>query len=509
MNEIVEVIYRLRKNQRIRAISRDLNLSRNTIRKYRAIAQEHGFLNHEAALPDAQTLSKIMGSPPPPKHMRSSIEPFAEQVENLLEAKVEMTAIWQRLCLDYGYTGSYSSLRRFVARNHPKKPEVVCRIETGPGEEAQVDFGYAGIQYDARSGRKRKAWAFVMTLSFSRHQYVEFVFDQKIESWLRCHENAFAWFGGVPERLVVDNLKSAVVKCVWPDAVLGEPYRRLAQHYGFLISPNRAHTPRHKGKVESGVHYVTRNFLAGRQFADLQAMNEQVKQWVLDIAGSREHGTTKQAPLKRFLREKETLSPLPAEPFDLLSTCRAKAHRDCHVTVQDSYYSVPARFVGQTLDVYVGRKTVQIFEDCKLVTTHPKAQERGQRLTHSEHYPKGKREYLDNPPERCRERAQQVGSACAKVIEGLLVDGQQERLRSVQSLLRRGETVGNERLEAACARAVHYGDPTYRRIKTILDAGLDSQPLQAAAAVPSAQQEGAAFVHARAPESFFDTEGGR
>ena len=399
-------------------------------------------------------------------------------MRGFIQQEMETQAMLQRLRENHGYTGSYSSVRRFVQRICPKEPEAVCRIETAPGEEAQVDFGSAGLQWDPQQGKPRQAWVFVMTLSWSRHQYAEFVFDQRIPTWFQCHERAFAWFNGVPKRVVIDNLKAGVLQADIHDPVLGEPYRRLAQHYGFCIAPNRPRTPQHKGKVESGIHYVKRNFLAGQTFADLEAMNERVKQWVQKTAGQRIHGTTKEAPLGRFHSVEEgVLQPLPNAPFELLSTYRVKVHRDCHVIVDQRYYSVPNRWMGKKMDVYVG-KLVEIYAGAELVTTHPVVKEKGGRSTRIEHYPESKRAWLENPPERCRERAEAIGESCGRIVDVLLSDRVQDRLRSVQSLLRFREKTGKERVENACRRALHYGDPTYRRVKSILQAGLDKQPLE-------------------------------
>jgi hypothetical protein len=343
-----------------------------------------------------------------------------------------------------------------------------------------------------------------MTLSWWRHSYVEFVFDQKSETFLACHERAFAWFGGVPERVVIDNLKAGVARQDGRDAVLSEPYRRLAQHYGFMISPNRPRTPRHKGKVESAVHYVKRNFLAGRTFADLTALNERVALWVRQVAGARCHGTTREAPLARFEgTERAALRSLPTEPFDLVSACHARVHRDCHVVVGGSYYSVPYECVGQRVEVYVGRRVVEIYRGAQLVATHLVAAQPGTRRTRTEHYPVAKRAFLEHPPERCHERAQGVGPACANVVGRLLAQRPADRLRSVQGLLRLGEKVGTGRLEAACQRALHYGDPSYRRVKTILAADLDSQPLDAAPACPVPPKP---FQYERPATSFFPQE---
>jgi transposase len=174
----------------------------------------------------------------------------------------------QRL-MERGYTGSYASVWRFVRTIKPSKNQKkTTRLETKPGEEAQVDFGYAGRMIDPETRKERKAWAFVMTLSWSRHQYVEFVWDQKVETWLRCHRNAFEFFGAVPQRVRIDNLRTAILKAVFDDPQVQYAYRECAEHYGFLIAPCRVATPEHKGKVEQGgVHYVKPQ-LSGRPHPD-------------------------------------------------------------------------------------------------------------------------------------------------------------------------------------------------------------------------------------------------
>ncbi len=504
VNEIREMIHQYRQGQSIHEISRGLCLARNTVRKYLRVAEEHGWLDPGKPLPSIEVLGSVLGPPPMPRHMRSTVEPFAEQVQILLDDNVEMQTIWHRLRDDHEYTGSYSSVRRYVGRVRPKEPEAVCRIETEPGEEAQVDFGSAGLQWDPKSGRRRKAWMFVMTLSWSRHQYAEFVFDQTIPTWVACHERAFTWFGGVVRRVVIDNLKVGVLQAHLHDPVLGEPYRRLAQHYGFVISPNRPRTPRHKGKVESGIHYVKRNFLAGRTFADLQSMNERVQCWVMEVAGQRRHGTTQEAPLARFHRtEQEALQPLPQSPFDPVVAYRCKVHRDCHVVVDGRYYSVSYRWIGERVDVYVGRRVVEIYRGTELIATHPVAERRGQRQTRTEHYPEAKRAYLENPPDRCQERATEIGEACAQVVETLLSDRVQDRLRSVHALLRLREQVGVDRLEQACERALYYGDPSYRRVKTILNAGMEALPLEPAGSNIISL---ASYRFARPASTFFERE---
>ena len=177
MNEVRELIYRFRQKEGNRTIARAMNMSKNTVKKYRRKAAEHGFLDPKKPLPSMEELAAVMIPPPHPPHMRSTVAPYDEFVRKCLDNEVEMQAIYQRLQENYSYQGSYSSVRRFVNRIRPKEAEAVCRIETSPGEEAQVDFGSAGLQWDGKAGKRRKTWLFVMTLSWSRHQYAEFVFD--------------------------------------------------------------------------------------------------------------------------------------------------------------------------------------------------------------------------------------------------------------------------------------------------------------------------------------------
>lgn len=209
-------------------------------------------------------------------------------------------------------------------------------------------------------GQERKAWAYVMTLSHSRHQFVRFVPDQTVLTWLDCHRRAFEFFDGVPEKVVIDNLKAGIAKASVNDPQVQQSYRECAEHYGFLVSPNRPATPRHKGKVEKGgVHYVKRNFLAGREPMAFTDANRAVKEWCLTTAGQRLHGTTRKQPLVVFEEiEKVALQPLPARPFDPGTWKLLKLHRDCHLRFEHSYYSAPFEYIGQQLRVRGGSRHV-------------------------------------------------------------------------------------------------------------------------------------------------------
>jgi hypothetical protein len=291
-----------------------------------------------------------------------------------------------------------------------------------------------------------------------------------------------------------------VIQALVYDPVLGEAYRKMALHYGFLISPTRPATPQHKGKVENGVHYVQRNFMAGQQFADFGVANQHLRDWVVGVAGVRQHGTTHQPPLRLFREvEQPTLLPLPETPFDLCEIHTAKVHPDCHVVVSGSYYSAPYTLVGQKVDVYVRERVVELYQGDQLLATHVRCQQPGQWQTRLEDYPPHKAAYLQHTPQVCRQQATKIGPAAHQVTERLLADRPLDRLRSVQAILRLAESVGPSRLEAACARALYYGDVNYRRIKAILNAALDREPLPEASQTQPTQPH----TFARPSQTFF------
>jgi transposase len=225
--DIREILRRLRENHSDRRIAKDLNLNRRTVKRYHDWALAESLLSGE--LPDHETLAtKLPPEQVPPQNV-SSAEAYRAQIKKWLDEKVRVSAMYQRM-QENGYTGSYSSVLRLARQMTPKTPEAVTRVESQPGEEAQIDFGYVGLMLDAE-GNLRKTWSFVMVLSWSRHMYVEFVTDQSIGTWLLCHQRALEYFGGVPDRIVIDNLKAGITKSVWDDPQLQMTYRECAEHY--------------------------------------------------------------------------------------------------------------------------------------------------------------------------------------------------------------------------------------------------------------------------------------
>lgn len=481
MDDLRELLRHLQHTTNDSAVQRATGLNRRTIARYRAWAEQQGLLDHTQPLPALAALQHLVATtltiPPPPQTV-SSLAPYRDLVLHLHAQGVEGTAIRLRLQEQVGYTGSVSAIYRFLQRCDPSPPDVVMRVERDPGIEAQVDFGFAGRLLDPTTGQLRKAWAFVMTLAFSRHQYVEFVFDQSLPTWIALHDHAFRFFGGIPQRIVLDNLKAGITHACFDDPQAQTTYRECAEHYGFLIAPCAPRTPEHKGKVEQGVHYVKRNFLGGRAPSLLPQANADVRTWCLTTAGLRTHGTTKTAPLTRFqTAELPALRPLPPSSYDLAIWKRVKLYRDSYVVFEQSFYSAPCRLVGQLLHVRGGGSTVRIYtSDYALVATHPRAAQPGERHTHPDHLPPEKLPGATWTRAACQAFAAEVGSATTEVVQRLLDDGVVDRHQRVIRILKLRTTVGDQRLEAACARALRFDDLTYATLKRILDRGLEHEP---------------------------------
>ena len=197
--DIVAMLQHMRAGKSNRRIKKDLGIDRRTAQKYREWAEAQELLTGE--MPSIEELQQLLvetfDKPLPPQNV-STVEPYRQMVVKLRRENVEIAAIWERL-KERGYPGSYYAVRRFVRHLEPAELDVTVRVECRPGEEAQVDFGYAGLMLDPETGVERRAWAFVMTLSWSRHQYVEFVWNQQVATWLRLHRHAFSFFDGIPE----------------------------------------------------------------------------------------------------------------------------------------------------------------------------------------------------------------------------------------------------------------------------------------------------------------------
>jgi transposase len=477
MYEYRQVLVRMRQGDSDRGIRRAGLMGRDKAKEVRAIALEQGWLNRSLPLPEDAQLAEVFGSAQRPS-TPSTVEPYREQVVSWHRQGLQATTIHRLLKRTHHFEGSYSAVRRFVNKLEPGPSQRTMRLEFVPGEAAQVDFGSGPKLPDPVTGEETRTWVFIMTLCWSRHQYAEIVWDQKVPTWLGCHQRAFRFFGGVPKRIILDNAKCAITKACTRDPEVQRAYAELAEAYDFQLDPCPPRDPKKKGRVESGVKYFRRGFLPGRDFRDFADSNRQLEEWVLGEAGQRIHGTTQERPLTRFAEtERHELQPLPERAFEPAEWKRLLLHRDSHVRFDKCFYSAPFVWIDERLWVRATATMVQIFHRHELVASHPRCRRPGDSSTVTDHLPPESQAFLRMTPVWCCEQAEEIGPACRALIDELLADRVVERLRAAQGVIGLCKTYGRERLESACRRALAFDDPRYRTVKTILRKGLDQAAL--------------------------------
>ncbi|MDI6893780.1 MAG: IS21 family transposase [Bacillota bacterium] len=486
VRDIVEIFEHWQTGRSIRAIARSLGLDRNTVRKYVRAAEDAGYTPGVRRSPEEWAEFVRQRFPrAADDRLRSSsftrVEPYREQIQKDLAEVGAVSIVWQRLRDEAGLDVSLSTFRRYVQAALPGTVSpadvVIWRPEVPPGEEVQVDFGRLGIWRDPVTGKRRMAYAFIMVLAYSRHMFVRVVFSLDSRMWLTSHVVGLEFLGGVPRRVVLDNLADGVLKPDIYDPRFNRAYAELALHYGFLIDPCRSGHPTDKPRVERGVRYVRDNFWRGRNFLSPDEANREAVRWCLEVAGRRIHGTTRQRPLELFEREeRQHLFSLPAEPWEMREWTTAKVAPDAHCHVAKALYSVPWRLIGSELSVCVKENTVQFFKGEEIVKTHPRVPP-GKRQTDFADLPEDRIAFFQRTPQWCLRRAGEMGPHVREAVAQVLSVNTLYNLRQAQGILRLEEKYGARRLEAACERALAYGDPRYRTVKNILANGMDGRPI--------------------------------
>jgi len=413
-----------------------------------------------------------------------------------------VATIHQRLRDEHGLSVSVASLRRYVrsefAEEVAEEQATVLRDDPPPGAEAQLDYGHLGRWLDPESGALRRVWAFIMTLSYSRHLFCFPVLRMTQPEFLAAHVAAFAFFDGCPARLVPDNLGSGVLKADLYDPRLNRGYAELSYHYGCLVDPARAGCPKDKPRVERMVPYVRDSFFSGRQFSDLPTMRTQAASWSSAVAGQRAArplGGARPETVFRAL-EQEHLLALPRRPFEAATWQTAKVAADCHVSVGGALYSVPFRFIGARLDVRTTDEMLFVYADHEIVKSHARVG-KGRRSTDWQDYPSQKAAFFMRNPSWCRRRAAELGPAVAALVGELLGEQALHRLRSAQGVIHLADTHGAARLELACALALEVGDPSYRTVRGILKAGREQLTPEPETQAPLAP------AHLHGPDTLF------
>ena len=312
------------------------------------------------------------------------LDPFKREIGRLLEAHpYSAMQIHQRIC-QQGFTGGYTIVKDYVRKVRPPKVRAFLTLSFAPGECAQVDWGSFGTV--AVGAAVRRLSFFVMVLCYSRMMYVQFTVSQTMEHFLDCHQNAFEYFGAVPKRIMVDNLKSAVLKRIVGQAPVFNPrYLDFAAHCGFDITACNVGKGNEKGRVENGVGYVKKNLLAGLEIPDFAALEPAARHWLDTVANVRIHGETREKPIVLFEKERACLNRLALKRYDVATVCPVRATNQFRVTVDTNRYSVPAEYASRALIAKTSPEWICIYHDNRLIARHVRCYDRHRDIEDPDH----------------------------------------------------------------------------------------------------------------------------
>lgn len=466
-----------------RNIAQSCSLARSTVAKYLRHAQDAGL---RWPLPDDLTEAELERRLFPrhrvvPESPRF-IPDWTEVHKELKRKDVTLRLVWEEYKQAHPHGLQYSHFcKRY--RTWRGTLDLPMRQQHKAGEKMFVDYcGQTVPVTDHATGEIREVQIFVAVLGASNYTYVEACWSQGLPEWIAAHVHAFRFFGGASALVVPDNLKAGVSSAHRYEPEPNRTYEECARHYGCAILPTRVRHPKDKAKVEKGVQDVERRILAAlrhRTFFSLEELNEALS-WLLI-----EHNDCPFQKLpgsRRSLFEqldKPALIPLPQQPYEYAEWKKARVNIDYHVAVDGRYYSVPYQLVNQQLDVRLTVTAVECFHKNKRVASHLRSPRPGQYTTVTAHMPKTHQDYVQWTPERLVHWARKTGPETARVVETILTSRPhpQQGFRACLGLMRLGKEYGDERLEAACGRALAVAAVGFKSIESILKRGLDKQPL--------------------------------
>jgi transposase len=458
----------LKRGQSQREIHRLTGIDRKTIRKYERIYRaqqiEADSNSPGVATGSAQGESQIPPLRPPaavataeaqgsiPAQARSECEPHRAWIEEQVRLKRNAQAIYQDLVDQFGFGARYNSVKRFVRGLRRVDPKQFDRLEFGPGEEAQVDYGEGALTRHPSSGRYRRPRLFVMTLRYSRRSYRRVVWNSSQQTWARLHEEAFRYFGGSVSYVVLDNLKEGVITPDLYEPQINRVYAAMLAHYGVLADPARIRDPNRKGSVESAIQHTQDTALRGRRFETLEAQNEFLLHWEEKWAALRIHGSAKRQVEAMFQEEKAHLHALPAEPFRTFTEVIRTVWDDTTVRVDNSSYAARPAAIGSTVLVRIYESLVEI-RDHKtqaLLRTHARAARPGSLVL-----PEDERPF--NPSRQTRyllSQAEAIGPQTHALCQRLFHTQGRVGQRSMWGILALADKYPVRILEQACAAAL-------------------------------------------------------
>jgi transposase len=474
MAEVQAILALTRSGWSDRHIARQLGVHRETVGRHRRLsrvgeASRSQDSSKPASAPTGSTGLAAGGFVSTAEACGGKACRWREVILQKLESGLTAQRIYQDLHSDHEYAGSYYSVRRLIKKLTATLPAPFRRMECEAGAEAQVDFG-RGAPILTPDGKRKSTWVFRIVLSHSRKGYAEVVHHQTTDDFLRCLENAFAHFGGVPKTLIIDNLKAAVTKADWFDPQLCPKVRSFAEHYGIAILPTRPYTPRHKGKIERGIGYVKSNALQGRTFASLAEENQHLLAWESSVADTRIHGTTRKQVKEVFqTTEKLALLPLPTARFELFTEALRSVHRDGHVEIKGAYYSAPPEFLGQQLWVRWDGRTVRLLDQkMRPVALHVQRPP-GTFSTLPIHIVPEKINGIERGTTWLLRRIESIGSHATQWAQSMLQHRGIEGVRVLQGLLSLTGKHRRDQIEQACQTAQSHEAYHLRSLRQLIE----------------------------------------
>jgi hypothetical protein len=479
MIQLKEIFLRICDGQSKRQVREVMGIHGNTLNKYLDIARDLGTdiatcrrddITDELIESVHQKIGIIKDRPDTaPRDV--ILLPYKDRIEDYLKKDVPGTKIVKILAREDTQI-SQTSFYRFVKTHLPQyaKSNITVRLpETKAGIYAQADFGYLGRLWDSSTKKMRRAFAFIMTLVFSRHMYVHITFSQDADAVIEGCEAAWSYFGGISKIVIVDNMTPVIDK---PDRYapkINSLFMEYSQYRGFIIDPANIGHAKGKPHVERMVPYARRSFFLGEDFISKDDCQERAIDWCSHIAGTRVHGTTRKIPIDMFENiEKVKLTDYPGDRYDTPYWSECKVHPDHHIQFRKSLYSLPTKYIGKTVEVRGDSALVRIYHNGKLIKTHTRV-DIGKRSTDFSDYPKELTPYtLRNPVYQIQEgkkRHPVIGEYIEFMLSGTYP---WHRLRSVQRLLRLSDKYGAGRTAAACRKAKAYGIYDISRIENIL-----------------------------------------
>jgi len=478
-----------------RAIARSCSISHSTVSEYLQRAKAAGLSWPLPADLDEDALFLLLF--PTASHPSSKIIPCPDW--SLIHTELRRKSVTLRLLWveyreahadGYEYSQFCELYRRWAKRLKPS-----MRLSHKGGEKLFVDYaGQTVPVVDPHTGEVRQAQIFVAVLGASSYTYAEAHWSQDLVNWTGAHVRAFAFIGGVPEIVVPDNLKAGVKHPCRYEPDLNPTYQDLAQHYGTAVIPARPRKAKDKAKAEVGVQVVERWILArlrNRTFFSLADLNQAIRE-LLDELNTRlmKHLGRSRRELFEAL-DRPALKPLPEQPYEFAIWKKARVNIDYHVEFERHYYSVPHTLIHEEVYVRATEGTIEIFFKNQRIASHRRSNALGRHTTLSEHMPPAHQKYQEWSPDRFTRWAQTIGPHTTQLVQALLTSRKhpQQAYRSCLGLLRLASRYGEERLEAACCRALPAGIHSYKGVKNILDAKLDQvEPEEPAPVVPPSHE---------------------